>query len=221
MPLNIPSSDHVIQDLTPTLKLIHEALQFATEKAKSYFYVENPDEKIDPYTGAMLTRYWAKFFINKCGYSAEFDSDLELKNSPNVGLILRSENYHIRILKSCNGNVPVAGHSRKRQKFYEQAHFEFEVIPENRDLPLNLLVIWVADSDLNINELSLACPREGGALKDSVKCHWHQPFPDSLTNLESQFKYILEEDVPEDLPIAPNLNQRKIKNDNWGKNKTS
>ena len=98
----------------------------------------------------------------------------DCRDIPNTGIFFTYGRYPIRILKADEGELPVPGHSRKRQDFYGQAR-SLELFPrrtqQQTDGP-NLVYLWDVNADYFVDSLKLICPKAGGGTRGSVETHW-------------------------------------------------
>lgn len=202
----VPDPVVVMQDLEPFFLLLHPALEYGTFKARVYF--EGDGLPIDRSFAPHFVRYWTKQELNKHGQNVlnEEEVDFELEQVNNNGLFVVFKDYQIRILKSVNHGLPVPGHSRRRQDFYnQQTSFGFNLVSgESSPSKPNLVILWDVDDDYNLKDLILACPKEGGTTRASVKEHWIHPVPLPVLLIKSSLEgQLVQDEVKDsDLPIS-------------------
>jgi len=211
MSLNIPSPEVVLEELSPILPSISEALEKGTEIAKSYF--EKKKQSIDPYLAAMLTRWHAKIYLEKEHIEVSEDDNYKMEEIANIGLFLKFGNFRIRILKSQNDELPTPGTSKTRQDFYQQSlDFSSPDDEDGKNSDLNIIVIWKANKDYDFQGLRLACPKAGNTTRASVEEHWNKKIPDQIQSIQAQIETTSNLEESEDLLIlAKKLNRTKKK----------
>lgn len=172
MSLNFPPEpDDVIHDLERVTPAFYHALEAGAVVARGFF--DERGDEVEPYHFASTVRYVAKRYLCEAGLAVEFEVD-DLANN---GLSLAYGPYNIRIRKRDEDGLPVPGHSRVLQEFYQQS---LRLLSETAER-VNLLVLWdIARPSFALTEtLYIACPKSGGITRDSVSAHWlvHLPNP--------------------------------------------
>ena len=162
--INLPSRDIVRADIDPLLLVLRKLLDDAAGKARGY-----PQENL-PRRDLCFMSHLVRLHVKSglVGY------DFDCRDIPNTGIFFTYGRYPIRILKADEGELPVPGHSRKRQAFYGQAP-SLELFPRKTqrqtDGP-NLIYLWDVNADYFVDSLKLICPKAGGDTKGSVETHW-------------------------------------------------
>ncbi len=176
-----PSTDPqvVLDHLRPMLDDIKRAFDCAIPAAHAFFKLEA--EPVERTLFAAIVRWHVKRALRSYGISDESTEraiDYELDDVSNIGLIINSDGFQIRILKARDSKVPVSG-SNLRQEFYQhnllyEAGEMLDIVPSF----LNLVVLWETDYVSNA-ALSVACPKcevEGTTEgRRKVECYWQYP----------------------------------------------
>lgn len=180
MPTLIPSPAEIVTAHRPLLALLVEAIRKGTVHAQEY--ADWQDENIDRALAPALVRKGAKRHLVAHGQDVENEEDFVYETDflPNLGLAVTALNVHIRILKSAaNDMLPVPGESQARREYYKQPGLLFDEIPG--DVPvlppvvLRLVLHWSVDREYQLERVYLACPKSGGATRDSVESFWDEP----------------------------------------------
>lgn len=183
MTSTVPEPQTVLEEYTPLLQLIVSALQSGTTHAQSY--ADWQDEKVDRALAAALVRKGAKRFLLANAQDVQNEEDeqpleYEAEYLSNLGLAMNAGTVRIRVLRSDNGNMPVPGHSKRRQKFYAQQSLlpfdpaDLEATDELAPSILNLVLHWTTDSEYHLDKVFLGCPKAGGLTRASVEAHWDE-----------------------------------------------
>lgn len=209
--LNVPSPDEVQKDLELILPIIHTALEHGTLLAREFFEREDKDKIVDRYLAPNLVRWWAKQYLQDAGLQVTDEQvEFDLQRLPNNGLCLSFGRYRLRILKSDDGELPVPGHSVKRQNFYHQISIVY--IGEDgaavQEDVTNLVILWDIDRPYNLSGLSLVYPKSGKDTKASVHVHWQVPIkhPAFAFTVDAESQPMTEED---DLPLKLKQSEKK------------
>jgi len=169
--LNVPVFETVLNFLAPILPKIYSALDHGTSEVCEFF-----EKKalgiIDPYLAPNIVRYFALRELKKLDQNGK-EEDVNLDNIPNNGIYIHCGGYHIRILKSSNGQLPFPGRSISRQEFYQQ-HFKFY------EEGVNLLILWDVNPPYNLSTMYIVCPKDVGIYREPVPVHWQFPIPDKF-----------------------------------------
>jgi len=110
-----PEPDRVIYDLQWVTPQFYQALEAGAVVARGFF--DERGDEVEPYHFASTVRYVAKRSLSEAGLAVEF----EVENLANNGLSLAYGPYNIRIRKADEDGLPVPGHSRVLQEFYQQS----------------------------------------------------------------------------------------------------
>jgi hypothetical protein len=177
--MNNFTPESVMKDLSRLFPLVYTAFDYGVFKAREYFEnQENEDDKIiDRYLAPNLVRFHAVRYLRRAGEDAHEDeeNDISMSPIPNNGIHVNCGKYHIKILKSNKGDLPVPGHSQSRRTFYDQPFLEYS---DNVDfLNIKLILLWNVDKSYTLGILSLACPKSGEQTRESVTHHWHCRIP--------------------------------------------
>jgi hypothetical protein len=147
-------------------------------------------------------RYLVKEFLKRCDVPAE---DFELEELAYSGLSLVRQDFHIKIFKSINGEVPAPGSSKPRRRFYAQQQSFFAALAKEEAVrgddgqgTLNLIVLWDFDKAHRLSNFWLVCPKAGGNSRESVEWHWHEQVPHVMEMVPEAET----EPVGEDIPIS-------------------
>lgn len=196
--MNVPEPTKVIRDLSSLIPKVYRAVEVGVAKAKEYFDSHNK-EQVDPYLGPSIMRWHTINTLRKSGEEASEDNEICLNNVPNNGIYLDNGRYHIRVLKSNNGRLPVPGHSNRRQQYYQQ----MQLFSSDNDGDINLIILWDVDKNYSLSVLSLACPKSGGVTQESVAAYWHCKIPDAILYGEYDIEAdIKDEDIFYDLDLS-------------------
>ena len=171
----IPTSTAVLAEIPELVPVLYKALESGTHAMRSFF--EDDKAKPDAFLAPALVRYYAKKFLSSNGVE---ETELDVEDIANNGLSLMHNSYHLRILKSDNGQLPPPGDSERKQKFYSQ-QMTLGVRPSGVATTLNLVVLWDFDAAYNLRQLWLSCPKAGGIGKASVEEHWSVALPHPAT----------------------------------------
>lgn len=168
----VPSPDRVVLDLWPLLHVIRESLRTACRRAAEYPKAAGIGESPDVWLSPSLVRYHV---LKDLEGSGSLPLRADLQGLANNGLIFSTRETNVRVLKSDEGDLPVPGQSIARRAFYQQLPLGF--VEEDAESPLNLVLLWDADRDYELIDLSLACPKAGALTRASVEAHWNHPLP--------------------------------------------
>jgi hypothetical protein len=169
------SFEAALRDLVWLIPLITRALEHGTYTAREYF--DSINQAIDPYLAAMLARFHATLQLRRLGQEAS-EEPMTLHRIPNIGIYIHYGIYHIRVLRSDGGQLPIPG-SVSREGFYsQQPCLPFPSMSED-DEGINLLILWDTRSKYNLNNLYLVYPKQGGRTKDSIDYFWNDKIPEN------------------------------------------
>ncbi len=170
------SFDGALRDLVRLIPLITRALEHGTYTAREYF--DSIKQGIDPYLAAMLARFHATLQLKRLGQEAS-EEVMSIHKIPNIGIYIHYGIYHIRVLKSDDGQLPIPG-SVRREAFYNQQPWLFPSMSEDEEKEgINLLILWDTHSRYNLNSLYLVYPKQGGRTKDSIDYFWRDKIPEN------------------------------------------
>jgi hypothetical protein len=128
---------------------------------------------LDPYLFPSLVRWYARLSLRSEGHEAE-SFDLTVDEVANIGLYLKFDDFHIRILKSDRSvGLPLAS-SDSRLEFYEQPALFGEPMPF-----MNLVVLWDAPDGM-LRQLKLVCPHRSDGSKGDTRWALLIPYPAEL-----------------------------------------
>lgn len=229
---NVPTFEEVIDQTGSVLAVIHQALEYGIENTRAFFQSRNHEDeigqlKVDSSLAPHLVRYFAKDFLVEYGYSViEEEAAYEINEVPQNGLWVILGRFHFRIWKSSDGRVPVPGHSRIKQEYYQQSFHQYTFRFPDLDTgdpsttkPIACIVLWSTDSSYSrLNGIRLACPKKGDVSRASIDVHWNVPVEHPVLSLapkpadESEVADGFTED---DLPIT-----RKAKDEQDQQRKT-
>ena len=200
MPEQLPSCDAAQAALQPVLSAATAAILAGVEHARAYH--DWRDRSIDRSLAPALVRYETKLRLLDAGQqvsdeelveAADDSSQPPLTIAPlpfepiplsNNGLLLETDLYRVRILKSDQGALPPPGPSPRRRKFYAQQQ-ELPFFPPIADgavaAPLtavpakvNLVLHWTVDADYRLTKINLALPKGGENTRASVEWEWDE-----------------------------------------------
>lgn len=172
--LIVPEFVVVCRRLAPLLPKVYSAIDHGTSKTDEFFERENSGI-IDPYLAPALVRHFALRELRKLTPNAKDEDNISLDNVPNNGIYIHCREYHIRILKSSNGQPPYPGRSISRQEFYQQ-QIPFNFYKEG----VNLLIHWDVNPPYNLSTLYMACPRDSAVYREAIPLHWNLQIPDKF-----------------------------------------
>lgn len=205
--MKVPSLETALRDLALLIPSVYTAFDHGAFQACEFFDNQPEEENriIEPYLASMLARYYAVRKLRKLGQDAK-EEVVNLDNVPNIGVYIHYGKYHIRILKSDGGEVPIPG-SMKRQQFYGHGQQPW-LLPQISDDEegVNLLILWDTHSRYSLNNLYVACPKQGGRNRESVEYFWSDKIP------EAYLFGIHPETTPEGEEVQGDL-QRTLKPD--------
>jgi hypothetical protein len=162
----------MVLDLWPLLKVIRESLRAACHRAAEYPTSAGIDEQPDVWLSPSLVRYHV---LKDLGEKGTLPLAADLQGLANNGLIFSTRGANVRVLKSDEGDLPVPGQSFARRAFYQQLPLGLD--ESDGEPSLNLVLLWDADRDYELIDLSLACPKTGALTRASVEAHWNHPLP--------------------------------------------
>ena len=97
--------------------------------------------------------------------------------------------------KAVDDGLPPPGHSEPKQEFYQQPLFPND---GQNCLPLHLVVIWNVNSQKNLSNVWLICPKNGD--EKSAEAHWCVRIPDPTLIATG----VPSSEASTDLPISYN-----------------
>lgn len=171
--------DAVLRRLAPLTPVLYRAVEAGIAESLDFFSTR--EQPVDPCLQPNIVRWRAKQILDDAGHLTELEHEnvvalpyRQFVRMPvaNNGLQLSYGDLVLRILKADGGDVPLAGASRARQRFYHQ----LSLLDEAIDV-LRLLVLWDVDCTGLSGELLLVCPRRGAETRDSLEVHWMVPIP--------------------------------------------
>lgn len=204
--LEVPNQEVVIRDLFPLFPVTHAALDYGIHKVHEFFDIqENPEfQTIDRYLAPNLVRYYARQY-----FKDHLVGGIRLGDVPNNGLYLLHDQYNIRVLKSNHDQLPIPGHSLRRQEEYRQTAFFFIEDAESNN-NLTLLLLWNVITSYQLGRLSLACPQSGGSTRASISAHWHCRIPEEYYFEQLDGRSNEQNVVIEDLPLYFNIDEVEV-----------
>ena len=215
---NVPDPETVLRELSHLLPTVYSSLHYGIFKTKEFFDRQEKEKQkiVNRFLAPNLVRYYTIQALERKGQVLVPGTyPLDLKAVPNNGICFSYERYDIRILKSYNGDLPIPGHSKSRQEFYQQLTLDLNVKDTDENATrANLLILWEVDPSYNLQVLSIACPKAGGRTKESVIAHWHCKVPEEILfgNLtpESNLKTVEVEDLPISLNVSAELTEDAV-----------
>jgi hypothetical protein len=188
-------SAEVLGAIQPIVGPIYGGLEEAIDLAKQFF----PEgKKIDPFLFPNLVRYYALERLEPV--SLEIDRFLVNRLSNN-GISVRYGEYHMRIWKADEGELPPPGYSQTKVDFYEQR----ELFPGMRYL--KLAVIWDVTSAGTLKKLLLVCPKGDGPPFANGQAHWQIEIPHPVTAISADKE--LAQQATDDLPLKKPATKKK------------
>ncbi|MEO7190916.1 MAG: hypothetical protein ABI051_07655 [Vicinamibacterales bacterium] len=127
-------------------------------------------------------RKGAKRFLLADGQDVHDDADdldYETQALSNLGLLIKTGQVQIRLLRSATGHgLPVPGQSIARRQYYNQLSlFDSQSVGLAEGDPLvgRFVLHWSTDAEYNLERVYLALPKTGGETRDSVEAYWDWP----------------------------------------------
>ena len=184
----IPGPQETLDDLSWLHPEIFRALEYGALKAREYFEIESMDKEQSIFSG--IVRLHARAYLQNRGIET-----MEVERVTLCGLSLRVPNYTIKIWKTEDDDLPVAGASTPKQMFYQQSLFSDGMGMEIAEL--NLAVLWNQDPLNNLAAVWLVCPRYGD--ERSAEAYWTIRIPDPTLSVSMP----APPENPPDLPMVP------------------
>ena len=184
-----------LAELQPLSTMLYDAFPEVREVIIPYFRKREHPVDIDRVLFPHMVRSELKKILTARGIEVEEDGpevqgqavEVEMTSVPQNGLFGSYANYRFRILKADNGQLPVAGSSKPRQEFYAQQGYLLDFKSES-DLRPNVVFLWDFDPNYRSVRLMLACPKQGGKTRSSVKAYWSEPIPHPVEMVEATFR---------------------------------
>lgn len=210
-----PSPEVVLNELDWILPRLSRILEGSAVEALDYFTGRNETPEIGFF--AHHFRYNAKRTLEGL-FLADLDlvdRDVSVEELPSSGLELSLGRYKVKVLKGKEGLLPPVGRSITKRQFFDQP--TLIEIGVDSDSALNLVITWDVDSNYELTELRLVCPRSPRYFPYNSSDHWSvilPPVVDIITVTEPF------DDPVEDLPIERQYRLTGTSNDrnDGGKN---
>lgn len=182
--------------LEPLSGRLYRALEEALAIALAHCRQHEPGARPNAYIVPPLVRFHVLIALRRHGWDVtEEELDLGVEAGPNNGILLKFEGCEIRILKSDDGLLPVAGKSLVRQGFYAQPLIDDEHVDV-----LRLVILWDHTGDALL-PLEIVCPKRGGRRREDTDVHFQVPMPHPLELLVPRQVDAADEDL-DDLDIV-------------------
>jgi hypothetical protein len=178
----------LLRELMPIWPSIVRALEAGTIASREYF--DTLQRPVDPFLFPNIVRYHAAEYLREVALAEGVDYEFE--TLPNNGLKVCFGPYRLRILKADHGDLPVPGHSRSKQFFYQQ-RFEQQLL--FGEAMMNLVVLWDVDGRGNLTRLDLVRPVAGEETRSSVLYDLRVPIPHPAER-EEPAAHEVEPDLP-------------------------
>lgn len=183
-----------LSDLHPRISQIMEA---AIASARGFFETNNKD--YDVWLFSHLVRSEAREGLERIE-----QTDIDLigdgfitKDLAFSGLEFNYRGYRIKILKGRDGLLPSVGRSRAKREFF----FQQSLLGMTSEYlsPLKLVIVWNIDTNYNLIELRLACPRSPESYPENSSEYWSISIPPASSTVIVAQPF---DDPVEDLPFA-------------------
>jgi hypothetical protein len=187
----------ILAQLKPIVPLLHEAGEYGTERARSYFAEQAlAAAKVrDKSTFAHLVRHQVKAYLIENGQPAR----IQPLWRPNSGVAFPLDWLDVLFLKSFYGRLPAPGRSRVKQAFYRQTIYDSLWTPERRTYNrVNIVITWDVDMFGNLSVLHVYSPSGGGIAPDSAKSYWDEALEHPAISYEAAPDEYLDEDAEEE-----------------------
>jgi hypothetical protein len=204
--LNLPEPEPTLEDLSPVLREIYQALQHGAQQGREVFELWGYDP--EAYLFGDMVRFHAGRFLDRAGLKVRDDISFRRHEIRNNGLFLTLSKYRLKIWKADrHGSLPDPGVSMARVSYCRQLHLPFAWTDAGAALegPFNLIVLWSCDSNRNIHEVRLVCPAASPASPTAIDEYWNVVVPDPVTTIRPAVaapEPAAEVEV-DDLDIAP------------------
>jgi hypothetical protein len=204
MDYNLPTFESASQALRPVLTQIIEALDTGVAHVRAYH--DWRDTVLDRSLAPNLVRSMAKELLISAGRAVKEEeeptaADADATDSArtgdasavvpftprtlsNNGLIVETDDYVIRVLKSDMGALPPPGPSEARRHFYGQLQLRLPFPSPDTDADdaeaappkpkVNLVVHWTVTDEYHLVKICLACPRGGENSRTSVETQFDE-----------------------------------------------
>jgi hypothetical protein len=193
------SPDQVLNDLSDIHPRISQAIEGAIAQARAFF--EEKSRQFDVWLFSHMVRNETKEALQRMGQTL-IQGGFEQKEMALSGLEFTFGVYCIKILKGKDGMLPAVGRSRAKREFFYQPSLLEQIGDYIR--PLNLVIIWNIDTNYNLVELRLACPRSAKSYPDNSSEHWSISIPPASATIIVKRPF---DDPVEDLPYERKLLQ--------------
>ncbi len=70
-----------------------------------------------------------------------------------------------------------------------------DLLPDIKNIRLNLIILWEVTLNFDFYQLRLACPKSGYKTRDSVEAYFNEPVPHAAELVKVKKSNIVEEDI--------------------------
>lgn len=181
-PEGLPSFDDALQTLNDLIPTLYRALEDGAYKVSAYRDVEFPNETLDAGFAASILRCHSSRTLR--GVGTDFQSEEWVEDKiPFMGMSFYYKQWHIRILKGPNGELPGCGDSEKKKRFYSQRSTLYLIGTETIESKCNLIVLWNFGPSYGLEQLRLALPAVAASRSEHVSAYWNEliPYPAEMS----------------------------------------
>lgn len=165
MTMTSPTKKEVARKLSPFLPEVYRAFEHAIFKSKTYFEVE--EIRVEYSILSALVRLHVKEFLRNKGFDGVVFYDLAL-----CGLSLKYGDFHIRMWKSSDNELPPPGQSEPRQCFCNQQYtLPFVDDGQQPDSVVNIAILWNLNRSYDF-KLWWVCPKRFNANSGELEVEW-------------------------------------------------
>jgi hypothetical protein len=174
---DLQAPDGALRRLAPYSERIFRSWRDALASARALFWTTDGKKRLpfEPWLFCHAARAYAIQNLKK--ELAEF-ADIEVVEETIMSSVLLRTHDGIEVLfrKSDEGEIPVAGPSSRRQRWFAQP---LPGLGEQLD-QLHLIATWDVDSELmDLAGFVLAMPAHGAETRDSMSMHWETEYPET------------------------------------------
>lgn len=179
--------DDFFQELRLLFPILATGLDLATRATQEFHRTNN--REIDWVFAPCHVRHEMHQYLHNLRHLVE---TLVKEKVANNGISLRFKGHHIRVWKTIDLTVPVAGASRRTKAFLRQerlaANGYYQPLLEDciTENPKNLVVLWEVDEHYGLKNLYLACPPEAAGDTVPDEWEWIRPIPEEMWSLAAE-----------------------------------
>jgi hypothetical protein len=176
-PPELPDFETALRELERLPLHLYQAFEYGASKTAEYRQAEYPNGRLDECLSACIFRFHALLFLKNQGIEALPDADFSIEQLPFLGISFHYNDYHIRVLKGQDGELPGCGPSDRKTRFFNQIQTPFLLDRKPMFPKANLIVTWAFEANYNLQRLWLVLPARGGPTVKDVSAYWCGPIP--------------------------------------------